>query len=1483
MADKFIAAGRWISGVFYHEEWVTGVDTLKDPDGNPVGGTINFTDLGDTPGAYAAGDALKVVRVKATFDGLEFAVGGGGASSLQDAYDGGRTIALVDAVSPVQITGSGAPTDSGLQLNDNIFLVFGTGALGEGGSLGYYAPINTTLFLTADQASSTSSIRLATGQSTAAASGGLDFLTGIGTTTSGNITLATGSDGGSGANRGVVFIDGRFIELQPLATQGVGIGITPTEKLHVDGAILLTDTAPLGAGNVAGTIRWNGTSNDFEGNDGTQWVSLTAGATGGQINTASNALTPDSLPAYAGLALPKVGLDLPFKVIKAGTNVTIGADATGVIINATGGGGGGTLDDAYAYGGPHLGRTIDIDTGFPVVLNNTAPTNVLETEDDGFAVFGTDLDGVVGFQTTPSTRFLVATADFSSGTQPITVKTGDASGNVSGDLSLLTGSGFGSSGDIVLTTGAATTKGNIELDSQHVLITTGTGGGVGIGLTPSNEKLEIDGAIRLASTGASGAVDGTIQWTGSDLVVRKAPDWLSLTAGASGGQINTASNRLSDSIPLSRYGLFFQKVGSDLEFKVLQAGAGVTFVSDADKITISAGGGSATLQSAYDGGGSGLGRVVNVASGLPAYLVGSSYDVLHLADDSYLKWGTTSNVIAYFSGGFFGIGTPIGSVNSPNMVFGSGETTGSASSGGVLIGSGNADAGTGTSGVVGIRSGPTTSGKSGDITIGTGQNYTSGGSGKVRIQTGAATSSAGGNIELFTGNCTTGVPGEIRLQTGITGGSASGYIYLETGTITSGSTNSGNIDFRTGSAVSGVSGDLILSTGASTTSLSGDVRLSTGDASGPNRGNVELQGYHIVLEPNALAGGVGIGVVGPTEKLEVDGAIKIAGATSAAAGIIQYSSSIFYGHIGSAWHRLNTIGEQLTSGGQGNPYGGINSTNGNIRFKQLKQAGTVTITEDANAITITGAAGGGGSLDDAYNTGSTVTVDTGTVQWTSSINNPFQINQTSAGGQALQLVSSSSGNGLVASTISGNTFEGTSSTGTVLQSVVTGTSRTLPATKVVYSSGTFTNPTGVHALEVDMSSPTVINAAGNTAALYLAGTTNANSSYYMAGLYADSSFDYGWYSDAPCRIANDKRIYLGGTHPTVNSWIEYDTALTPDSLNISTSISSGNTSQIRLSTGNSSGGASGGIWVTTGTANTTRGAITFLGGLHSFTGTSLSGLFSGTAGITGSGAVNLTSSGSTASLTGSGDVDVTSSSGDVDITATSGAVSLDATDNSHYTVTGAVKELIVAAIGTGSTAHLRTSTSGQTKVSTSMNGVIDITSDIQTVGTSGYIMMHTGNNTGNNSLYDVGEIKVYTGTVEQGVPGAITMYTGTSNSSVNGTGKVEIYTGQQLQSSGSQRSGDIELYTGQTVNGLTGDIMIRTGVWTGSGVCGDVFLRGGYPTEDRITIGGYSSQVRIGAGLSLPSVSTGWGKGSLFLRTNDGTAHVWDGFNWNQI
>jgi hypothetical protein len=67
---------------------------------------------------------------------------------------------------------------------------------------------------------------------------------------------------------------------------------------------------------------------------------------------------------------------------------------------------------------------------------------------------------------------------------------------------------------------------------------------------------------------------GEIRWTGSDFVGWDGNEWVSLTAGASGGEANTASN-----LPGDGTGIFKDKLGTDLRFKRIRSGSGINIDS----------------------------------------------------------------------------------------------------------------------------------------------------------------------------------------------------------------------------------------------------------------------------------------------------------------------------------------------------------------------------------------------------------------------------------------------------------------------------------------------------------------------------------------------------------------------------------------------------------------------------------------------------------------------------------------------------------------------------------------------------------------------------------------------------------------------------------------------------------------------------------------------------------------------------------------
>lgn len=117
-------------------------------------------------------------------------------------------------------------------------------------------------------------------------------------------------------------------------------------------ATMADDIAGMGA---AGVSHYYGT--DATGAVG-KWPLPAGGGGSGEANTSSNVGTGE------GLAKPKAGVNLPFKTLKAGTNITLTPSADEILISASGGGAG-LVDGDYGdvvVGGSGTTMTVDSNT-----------------------------------------------------------------------------------------------------------------------------------------------------------------------------------------------------------------------------------------------------------------------------------------------------------------------------------------------------------------------------------------------------------------------------------------------------------------------------------------------------------------------------------------------------------------------------------------------------------------------------------------------------------------------------------------------------------------------------------------------------------------------------------------------------------------------------------------------------------------------------------------------------------------------------------------------------------------------------------------------------------------------------------------------------------------------------------------------------------------------------------------------------------------
>lgn len=139
-----------------------------------------------------------------------------------------------------------------------------------------------------------------------------------------------------------------------------------------------------------GLMLWVSDEDSIYVYDGSSWAIATSGS--GESNTASN------LGAGTGVFASKSGVDLRFKSLVAGSNISLSSDANSVTISATGGGGGGGGYDTVLEEGSSLTQRSSLNfigAGITAADNSGSSRTDVSLDGDLNALAGLSSTGVV--------------------------------------------------------------------------------------------------------------------------------------------------------------------------------------------------------------------------------------------------------------------------------------------------------------------------------------------------------------------------------------------------------------------------------------------------------------------------------------------------------------------------------------------------------------------------------------------------------------------------------------------------------------------------------------------------------------------------------------------------------------------------------------------------------------------------------------------------------------------------------------------------------------------------------------------------------------------------------------------------------------------------------------------------------------------------------------------------------------------------------
>ena len=251
----------------------------------------------------------------------------------------------------------------------------------------------------------------------------------------------------------------------------------------------------------------------------------------------------------------------------------------------------------------------------------------------------------------------------------------------------------------------------------------------------------------------------------------------------------------------------------------------------------------------------------------------------------------------------------------------------------------------GATGSVTVRSGNKTNasatGNTGSLILNSGNNSGAGASGSITMQSGTTTTALSGTLSINSGDTTstTNGTGSVTLKSGnkATGTGATGVMTVQSGNITtSGSGNSGQTNLLSGNVVDGTSGSLQVKSGsASGVGSSGNVDISSGNVVGGTSGD-------LTLSTGTVSGGT-------------RGKIKLRDGTQGTVGHIW--TQVLADGTGS-WQANAAEANTASNLGAGSQV--FKQKSGvDLQFRSLVAGSNITLTQNANDITIASSGGGG--------------------------------------------------------------------------------------------------------------------------------------------------------------------------------------------------------------------------------------------------------------------------------------------------------------------------------------------------------------------------------------------------------------------------------------------------------------------------------------------------------------------------------------------